>query len=214
MNKMQDTNKTLDEVFEKAFDNPGEKGLFDQLENYQALYQHKKRNRLIVKIAAISLLMIGVALIFLMNQQRQPIENKLFSSYYSAFNAPDQYRSLADSSESLSYQAFTLYTEKQYSKASTAFKQLLQVDSVNASYLFYNGICLIEEGNIDSALSSLRLVIQMKDPVFSEPALWYAGLCMVKLKRPQEAITIFETLQSAHTTYSEAALEILTQLKK
>ncbi len=104
----------------------------------------------------------------------------------------------------LAYQA---YDREQYSLAVERYSKL---DAITAEDRFYLGLSLMLEAKYDSAIQILNQVIDSPHEL-NIPARWYAGLCYVKLEKPEEAAKVLQPLIDQKTSYATKASSILNQ---
>ena len=165
-------------------------------------------------MAAVLIAFISIGTLYLVSPLKKSNGDKIFSSYYVAFNAPDEYRSNTGMNNELVRVSFMNYSKGNYKEAQTGFEKLLLEVPENTSYRFYLGISLIENSQFEDATIQFKKVIELNDPIFQQPSEWYSCLCLLKQKKESEAIPLLKQLVSDNCQYSKPASEILLKLGK
>lgn len=125
--------------------------------------------------------------------------DKLFECYYKTEEAFGNTRSSSPlTEEELIAMAIQYYNIKDYEKALLYFNQSFELDKTNILTRYFSGIAYIETGNYEAAIETFQYitVTDHGDNLFVENALWYTGLCYLKLKQNKKAIEKFNQIES------------------
>ena len=204
---------TFHQAFDIAFENPKEMELYHHFEEMYHFASKKRKVNTIYRIAAIGIILIGVGSIYLVLPLGRTDESDLYKSYYQVFSPPDQYRASVTYSHDLANTAFSFYSKADFKNAERCFDGLIIKDPQNTSYLFYEGICRLENSAPDRALQNFQKLISCNDPVFKSPSLWYSSLCLIKMKNIKEARIMLQQVVDEKGVFSIKAKELLQKIK-
>ena len=112
--------------------------------------------------------------------------------------------------------AETYYQQGQYAQALPILEnELTKPDIENADQIrLAAGICEMELGNFQNAISYFQPIIEVDNPLIVDQAIWYSALANVKLGNVEAARSLFEILAGdAGRDYSEEAKVILSSIK-
>jgi tetratricopeptide (TPR) repeat protein len=160
--------------------------------------------------AAASLLVLCALAATLFLQTNRNISNDaLFSQYYTSENIVDQTRGDQNIVE-----AVIKFQQKDFVKASTLFKNILDKDNSNIAVWFYYGISNIETKNYNNSIKAFNTIISQNDNLYIEHAEWYLGLCYLKNNQKDKAIAQFNVVASnPENFHRQEAKNILDKLQ-
>jgi tetratricopeptide (TPR) repeat protein len=155
------------------------------------------------------LILCAVATTLYLQAQRQVSNDALFSQYYNSENIVDQTRSDQNIVE-----AIIKFQQKDFAKASSLFKSLLDKDNSNIAVWFYYGISNIETKNFNTSIKAFNTIIRQNDNLYIEHAEWYLGLCYLKNNLKAKAIAQFVAVASNPDNFHrQEAINILEKLQ-
>jgi len=159
--------------------------------------------------AASVLVLCAVAATLYLHAQRQVSTDSLFSQYYNSENVVDQTRGDQNIVE-----AIIKFQQRDFAKASSLFKSLLDKDNSNIAVWFYYGISNIETKNFNNSIKAFTTIIRQNDNLYIEHAEWYLGLCYLKNNYKQKAIAQFVAVASNPDNFHrQEAKNILEKLQ-
>jgi len=159
-------------------------------------------------LSLIFLFLIVVSGFLIIEQQPRNVSEKLFKTYYSSENIIDITRS-----DEVNV-AIVRFKDKDYAEASVLFSNIIKRDSTNIAVIFYNGICQIENNELENAIKSFQYIIRYEDTLYVEHAEWYLALCYLKTHQLDLAKVQFKKIVSEDDNYyKKDAQKILSELK-
>lgn len=159
--------------------------------------------------AASLLLLCAIASTFYLQAKRQVSNDALFFQYYNSENTIDQTRGDQNIVE-----AIIKFQQKDFAKASSLFKSLLDKDNSNIAVWFYYGISNIETKHFNNSIKAFNTIILQKDNLYIEHAEWYLGLCYLKNNFKAKAIAQFNAVASNPDNFHrQEAKNILEKLQ-
>lgn len=132
---------------------------------------------------AIGIILIAAASLWLVLRPKPQTPAQLYANYYEPYALSFGTRSTE--SEQLLAEAGRLYKSGNFAEARPIFEQALATNSTDTKARLALGICQMELGQYDQALTQFNGLIAANDPLFGEQAIWYAA--MVKLKQGDAA---------------------------
>jgi len=135
----------------------------------------------------------------------------LFRQYYT----PENLIQVTRSADANIVEAIIKFQEKDYSKASFLFSQILKHDTANYAGWFYYGISNIETKNYPEAEKAFKLVITDQDNLYIEHAEWYLALCYLKsdqLNKARQQLSL--VANNPENFHRREARHLLTKLVK
>ncbi len=141
--------------------------------------------------AASMLVLCAVAATLYLQTPRNITNDSLFSQFYTAENIVDQTRGDQDIIE-----AVIKFQQKDFTKASVLFKNILDEDKSNIALWFYYGISNIETQDFENSIQAFTTIIEHNDNLYIEHAEWYLGLCYLKNNQNDKAIAQFTDVAS------------------
>ena len=100
-------------------------------------------------------------------------------------------------------QATKAFNNKEYEKANTQLKKVLENDSANSELQLYYAITNIELDNFKAADLELNKIINGKS-AYKDRALWYSALSKLKQKDNDASIVFLKQIPKAADDYKEA----------
>ena len=159
--------------------------------------------------AASMLVLCAVAATLYLQTPRNITNDSLFSQFYTAENIVDQTRGDQDIIE-----AVIKFQQKDFTKASVLFKNILDEDKSNIALWFYYGISNIETQDFENSIQAFTTIIEHNDNLYIEHAEWYLGLCYLKNNQNDKAIAQFTDVASNPDNFhSQEAKNILEKLQ-
>uniref|UniRef100_UPI0025C1C175 tetratricopeptide repeat protein n=1 Tax=Lacinutrix sp. TaxID=1937692 RepID=UPI0025C1C175 len=142
-------------------------------------------------MAASVALFIGV---FLFNQLSNPT--------YSDFNTHEPMTIVRGNVKDL-IEATKAFNNKEYAKANTLLKTVLENDPENSELQLYYAITNIELDNFEVADTALNKIIT-GESAYKNRALWYSALSRLKQKNIEAAIVLLKQITEEADDYKEA----------
>lgn len=140
---------------------------------------------------------------------RSPSESEVYERYFEVYGVYEFGTERGEKEDSIS-RAFRNYQQGNYIKALQQFELLIK-QTKNKDLNLYKGICLMESSAFAEALDALMEVEANSN--YSTISQWYAALCLIQLKRSEEAITILDHLIMVNNGLSEKAQKLRDDLK-
>lgn len=138
--------------------------------------------------------------------------NGLYATYSDLNNLPSfAERGSDDTSEKL-VTAEKLFKQKEYSKAVSAFEEILNNDKSVSGAFIYKALAESELGNFDKAIEILN-ELQSSDLIDAEKAYWYKSLVYLKANKPKKTKKELETIVEKSLFNKEKAEELLEKLR-
>ena len=153
---------------------------------------------------------VALGVFFFRNGQVDP---QLIAEKY--YHQPEHFTVLrnADSDNVNIAEALSFFNRSQYNEAVLLIAQVLEQDPEMKGLHLYLGISYYELEKYNLAVASFNEILYDGQNPFINTAEWYKGLCLLKLKKQDEAMLIFEELALADNYYSKDAKRILKKLK-
>jgi len=110
------------------------------------------------------------------------------------------------------FEAMKHYQAGEYGEAN---KIISGLEDGKPKVWFFSGILALIEGDNKNALGFFNLIIDKMDPSYYDEAVFYKGICFLRMKRKKDAILQFETLKTMYSHLSREAskrLELLYNL--
>ncbi|WP_422355436.1 hypothetical protein [Roseivirga pacifica] len=178
-----------------------------QKEEESTLTKHTMKKY--VSIAACVVLIAAVSF-FTITQNSKPTGSEIFSEYYTSYdNLAGQVRGAA-TIETLSAKAYGAYDAGNYILAAENFESLVAEDKSATNY-FYMGLSNIENGDFESAVTNLNVVVNNFSDL-SAQAKWYMSLALIANGAEEEAFGNLAGLTLENSAYKEKAKAILKSL--
>ena len=108
-------------------------------------------------------------------------------------------------------EAFQLYDQQEYEKASLAFQDLYKKEQEDYA-LFYLIVSTMGNKDYDKAIELFKQKEQWEASDFEFPAKWYAALAHLKLKDKKEAVSLLNEIKMSDHTLSKSAEKLLAEL--
>ncbi len=181
-----------------------------QLENISDTGKVRKLNyKTILSVAAVIILAVSAVFIF---RNTKPDNEKLYADTFIPYPNVVAPATRGNEREELVANAFNAYESKNYGDAVLFFEVIFT--KLNEHYaLLYKGISLMELGKTEEGLNALQQEQLIRDSKYAAAANWYATLCLIKLNKSKEAITLLEKLQTGNNEFSASAKTLLEKLR-
>lgn len=108
-------------------------------------------------------------------------------------------------------EAFQLYDQQEYEKASLAFQDLYKKEQEDYA-LFYLIVSTMGNKDYDKAIELFKQKEQWEASEFEYPAKWYAALAYLKLANEKEAVHLLKEIQVSDHALSKSAEKLLAEL--
>lgn len=180
------------------------KELREKIAGFEEGNKRKKMiNPTVISIAA-SVFLVASS-IFYLNKE----EESLFEQYYDPY--PNYELTTTRSEENLSNRgmAYAAYDAGDYKVAIEEFNKLEIL--VPADY-FFRGASYLQIMDYNSALVDFQKVIELEDPGYKTPSIWYTALIHVKAGNKEKAIPLLEELGAGQSEFAATSKALLAQL--
>jgi TolA-binding protein len=179
--------------------------------NIQEKSTFSQKFRVIVRVAAIVVVVVSSLAYFYFTEMRPLSNDKLFATYYEKMPADFSTRSATAPDDDF-MKAVRLYNENKFSEAIVEFVQILKTDPSNNAAKLFLGICYTETQNYNDAAVLFKNILVQKDTIFEEHASWYLSLCYIKINKPALAKPLLDKLISTRSFYMDKASELKKKL--
>jgi len=160
--------------------------------------------------AASVFILIGISsCLYLAN--REPLEKRLYSSFYEPLQE-NQSHSLLVNSSGLN-EAKKKYQEKDYYDALIIFNNLPENINIQTEKDFYIALSLMEMNSCDEAIKIFTGIMNNKKFQYLPQTYWYLGLCYLNTNQKDKAIETFNHIVNNSEFNSVKAKKILRKLK-
>lgn len=133
---------------------------------------------------------------------------------------PVPYRSLqvksgveSTDAERLFEEGMAVYVQKDYANAIGKLVLAVRLDSSNASFHFYLGLCYLLSDNVDPAISHFQLAIALGGDSVLEKAYWYLGNTWLLQGKREVALEAFRKVVEIEGDYQWEAEEIIGKIE-
>ncbi|MFO8129662.1 MAG: tetratricopeptide repeat protein [Bacteroidales bacterium] len=165
------------------------------------------------RIAAAAFFLVfifGSISLYFMNGDEPVSNDNLFRIYYQ----PDAALLIRGQAENkMLIEGFQKYENRDYTNALALFNKLLAQDPDNIPVQFYAGISNIETGKYRNALKPFNHIINDDQNLYQDKAMWYSGLCYLKLNETDKAFAIFKNISTSNSAYKYKAKNILKSIR-
>ena len=169
----------------------------------------KLNYKTLIAVAAVFILAVSAVFIF---RNTKPDNEKLYADTFIPYPNVVAPATRGNEREELVANAFNAYESKNYRDAVLFFEVIFT--KLNEHYaLLYKGISLMELGKTEEGLNALQQEQLIRDSKYAAAANWYATLCLIKLNKSKEAITLLEKLQTGNNEFSASAKTLLEKLR-
>jgi tetratricopeptide (TPR) repeat protein len=167
-----------------------------------------KQNWYSAAVVIAVLVMIGTFWFSYLNKQGW--NEQLYNTYYEADEVFVNTRSKANFNVDVLHHGMELLEKKDFSAALAEFNKL--PNSLTANY--YSGVANMELNNHELAVIKFDYVIEDYLNLFYDQAQWYKGLCLVKLEKKTEAISLFYQIAQTESYFKDKAKQIVADLRE
>jgi TolA-binding protein len=184
----------------------------EQIRYIKNSIEKEDRNYKWILVAASVVIMFGFYLSMFSNlSHRIPLENRLYAQYYEPF-AIKKEKSFLVNSSGLD-EARIKYKEGDFRNAYIAFSSLPVNITIETERDFYQGLSLMEMDSYVKAIEKFNAIIETENSEWIPQAYWYKGLCVLQLRRNNEAKEVFQFIVDNRIYNFEKAAKILSSLK-
>ncbi|HAG16979.1 MAG TPA: hypothetical protein DCG69_10755 [Bacteroidales bacterium] len=210
------------EIYQLAYLNLGDKNamiLRGKLNEIYSKTQEVKKGGKMIKmikqnrfsaVAAMAAIVLLIGAYWFLGNTKESLNEKLYNTYYNQDEVYVNTRSKVNLDIDVLQTGMSLLEKKDFNGALLEFNKL--PGSVTANY--YAGVANMELKQHAVAVSKFDFVITNYLNLFYDQAKWYKGLCLVKLDRENEAISLFGEIANSESYFKEKAKEIVVDLKK
>jgi len=107
------------------------------------------------------------------------------------------------------HEAMQDYHHGEYKRA---YRLIRTVDSGNSQIWYFRGILALLNGDSQYALEQFNHIVSAMSPSYYDEALYYRGICYLRLNRKGKALKEFRTLESMHSPLREKASEMVRKI--
>jgi hypothetical protein len=170
----------------------------------------KQGQRRVIWWSAAASLLVAVGVYLMLSISSPPSGEKLYLAYYQTH--PNVVAPSVRGTSDIDIEAnpFLAFDNGNYAEAAQLFAVQFEASGTNSA-AFYQGISLMEIGEMEAALEAFKLVNAGDD--FGIYKLWYSALANVKLGKYSEAKLLLEAFSREETPLQEKANVLLKKLK-
>ncbi len=139
----------------------------------------------------------------------KPEEAVLFDQYFELYPNYELTTVRGDEDPSNRDLAYAAYDVGEYQMAINEFNKL---EVLLAADYFFRGVCYIQIKDYQRALSDFQEVVDLKDPSYETPSIWYTALIHVKSDNKEKAIPLLEALGEGQSEFAATSKALLAQL--
>ncbi|MDA3906288.1 MAG: hypothetical protein PF484_09460 [Bacteroidales bacterium] len=184
---------------------------------YNEMYVTHKKAKMIRLIkqnwysaAAVIAVLVMIGTFWFTYLNKQGWNEQLYNTYYEADEVFVNTRSKANFNVDVLHHGMELLEKKDFSAALAEFNKL--PNSLTANY--YSGVANMELNNHELAVIKFDYVIEDYLNLFYDQAQWYKGLCLVKLEKKTEAISLFYQIAQTESYFKDKAKQIVADLRE
>ena len=163
--------------------------------------------------AAALLVLVGIAasLWWLVPFSQQ---GDLYGEFYETYPVYSLQRQTPSENTELFDQAMELYIKKDYVSAAEKLQEVLETENEPMTR-FYLGICRLELNQESKAIEQFQSIIDQGDNFFESQSQWYLALTYLKLKQPEEAEPLLQSMaKDGFHPYQAKAKAVLKKLSE
>lgn len=179
---------------------------------HEELVRKRQFPRWVWYTAALVLVCLAIALSLILTRERLSGTDKLFATYYKAYDSPGDVRSVGDTKNSPLAFGLELYGENDYEGALTQLEQVIRVEPDNNEAQFYAGVSSLQLDRFQQAIPFFKVVIDHQDILFLDQARWYLALTYVKTGDMAQARQLLSDLELSSRFYGNKAGMILKKI--
>jgi tetratricopeptide (TPR) repeat protein len=165
-------------------------------------------------IAASFTLFIGIGLLMLFhNQLTHP--DDLYASYFETYPSIYSQRSVGGDSPLgiIKEKAFLAYEKENWDESRSYFRQLFEKNPEKVEYPFYLGVINLKLDNPDDAIEQFQTILENKNPLFEDQAIWYMALGYLKKNNIERSVHYLNRIISEDMANKEKASELINKLE-
>ncbi len=107
--------------------------------------------------------------------------------------------------------AMKYYTEGNYKDA---YNTIVQSESENPKVWFFTGILGLMNNKNNEALRNFNKILDRMDPSYYDEAIFFKGICLLRMDRKEEALKEFRILGTMFTPFREKAVRIIEKINR
>ena len=143
-------------------------------------------------VFALVLILIASLAIWWFVRPKAQTPPQLYAQYYKPYDLNFSTRN-SDASLVLA-EAGALYKSGNYATALPLFEQVINATPTDSKARLAAGICQLELKQYEEALAQFNVLIDAKDPLFGEQALWYGAMARLQQGNVTETSVLLEKL--------------------
>lgn len=161
--------------------------------------------------AAVSILLIGTAIVFYLLLPKVYNNQQLFAMNYKRYPASAIVRSKTEfnNSENAIIKSYETANYKYTLRLINNSKKEINNNKIS----LIEGICFIEINDLNNAINSFKQLSLDTKSIFYRDAQWYLALCYLKVEKKEKAKLILRQIAFSRSPYNRKANEILNRMK-
>ena len=168
--------------------------------------ESKKTGKWAILVVLLLLTAFGLWMVL---RPKQQAPAQLYAAYYEPYDL--SFGSRSTDAEQLLADAGTRYKAGNYAQALPLFEKAFANTPNDSKTRLAIGICQMEIGEFDQALTHFNALINANDPIFGEQAIWYAALAHLHKNNTEDCKKLLETLvKEPDSKYYEKAAQLLS----
>jgi tetratricopeptide (TPR) repeat protein len=92
----------------------------------------------------------------------------------------------------------------------TAYSIISSIDDGNPQVWFFKGILALLNDDPRNALISFSSIVEAMDPSYYDEAVFYRGICYIRLNRNKDALREFRNLETMYSPFSKKAADMIS----
>jgi len=172
-----------------------------------------KTRRLAIQFAIAATVIVAIlfTLFFLLKQNK--IGNEaLFTMYYKPYAETQEVLEITRTNDNF-YYALKVFEAGDWARAAVLFDKLSDSAELKVYAAFYSGLTFMQMGRWEQAVKKLEEVVDYGETQVEKPALWYLGLCFLRIDDSVSARRQFEILASTKNEYTGRSRRILRLMR-
>ena len=139
--------------------------------------------------------------------------DKIMKQYYKVYEPPTNQRSAVSAGDVDFTRAMEFYNNHDYEKAEVLFSRVLENKPTDMQSLLLKGVANFEEKKYPEAKKSFGSVIDDKNNLYVDHAMWYLALCYLNTNETEKAKQLFSIISKEGGIYKNDAKKIIRGLK-
>lgn len=171
----------------------------------------RKKRWIAVTTAAASVILLFFALQYWVFFEKAS-SGELYDTYYVKAEHNPTTRGATPETVSNFDRYLMLYHQGKINEALAGFSSVADTSELFLPAKYFAAQCYIQLNAHNEAIKELELIIPHSESLFYYDALWYAGLCHLKMNNKDQASEYFKILAVEENCYSEKAELIIAEL--